>query len=355
MKLSVRLILCVCVFLLASLMFVSASAPLAVFQGGTGRSTISNNALLYGGTGQAMNQLATGTGVLQASGGAPSYATAGVAIGGTGATTLTGLLQGNGTSAFSVIANSSTVGQTLRVTGASAYGWGALDLADGDAITGDIPDANLSANVPLLNASNTFTGATQTIQNSTDFFPQINIKHIGSTAGSAGYVLFGRARAGTTDVVNGDTMGTFIGQGYSNAAYNNSSWFTFIVDGTVSGATVPGAIQFVTVNSSGVAGVRVKLNSTGITSLYSGAAVASAATITPTGNLFHVTGTTTITSVSGTGITAGTQITIIFDGILTFTDGSNLKLVASMVTTADDTITLVYDGTNWYEVARAIN
>jgi len=61
-----------------------------------------------------------------------------VANGGTGASTLTGLLQGNGTSAFTAIADSSTVGQVLRVTGASTYGWGALDLADGDAITGTL-------------------------------------------------------------------------------------------------------------------------------------------------------------------------------------------------------------------------
>lgn len=37
---------------------------------------------------------------------------------------------------------SSTVGQVLRVTGASTYGWGALDLTDGDAITGALPVSN---------------------------------------------------------------------------------------------------------------------------------------------------------------------------------------------------------------------
>ncbi len=91
----------------------------------------------------------------------------------------------------------------------------------------------------------------------------------------------------------------------------------------------------------------------------SGAAVASAASIVPTGNLFHVTGTTNITSVTAadgnTAIAAGTKITIIFDGVLTFTDGSNLKLAGNFVTTPDDSITLVYDGTNWYETARSVN
>lgn len=86
-----------------------------------------------------------------------------------------------------------------------------------------------------------------------------------------------------------------------------------------------------------------------------GAAVASAATISISGNVQHITGTTNITSVSGTGVNAGTCSTLIFDGVLTFTDGSNLKLAGNFVTTADDTITICYDGTNWYETARAVN
>ncbi|TSC87231.1 MAG: cell wall surface anchored protein [Parcubacteria group bacterium Gr01-1014_8] len=84
-----------------------------------------------------------------------SFSTAGVLTlatdlavteGGTGASTLTGLLQGNGTSAFTAITDSSTVGQILRVTGASTYAWGALNLADTDAITGTLPISNGGTN-----------------------------------------------------------------------------------------------------------------------------------------------------------------------------------------------------------------
>lgn len=46
-----------------------------------------------------------------------------VAQGGTGVSTLTGLLQGNGASSITGITDSSTVGQILRTTGTSAYGW----------------------------------------------------------------------------------------------------------------------------------------------------------------------------------------------------------------------------------------
>jgi hypothetical protein len=93
----------------------------------------------------------------------------------------------------------------------------------------------------------------------------------------------------------------------------------------------------------------------GLTNLFKGAAVASASSIAPTGNLFHVTGTTNITSIDATGILAGTRITIIFDDVLTFTDGNNLKLAGNFVTSADDTIVLEFDGTNFYEVSRSVN
>jgi hypothetical protein len=87
-----------------------------------------------------------------------------------------------------------------------------------------------------------------------------------------------------------------------------------------------------------------------------GAAVASAAAMpVPTGGVFHVTGTTNITSITSTNLQAGVTITLIFDDVLTFTDGNNLKLAGNFVTTTDDTITLAYDGSNWFEVCRSVN
>jgi nitrous oxidase accessory protein NosD len=84
--------------------------------------------------------------------------------------------------------------------------------------------------------------------------------------------------------------------------------------------------------------------------------IASAATIVVPqfSDVFNVSGTTTITSVTATG-QAGRVVTLIFAGALTFTDGSNLKLAGNFVTTADDAITLACDGTNWTELARSVN
>jgi len=83
-----------------------------------------------------------------------------------------------------------------------------------------------------------------------------------------------------------------------------------------------------------------------------GADVASATTTTlgADGNFFDITGTTTITSV--TAKTAGTIVILQFDGILTFTDGSNLKLNGDFATAAGSVIALISDGTNWFEVSR---
>lgn len=88
--------------------------------------------------------------------------------------------------------------------------------------------------------------------------------------------------------------------------------------------------------------------------LHGGAAVASAATITPTGNVFHVTGTTGITAV--TAMASGTKICIIFDGVLTVTDdGAALNLAGNFSTTANDVLCLISDGTNWVEASRSVN
>jgi hypothetical protein len=85
-----------------------------------------------------------------------------------------------------------------------------------------------------------------------------------------------------------------------------------------------------------------------------GSIVASAATIMPTGNVFHVSGTTNIDTITAMG--AGTTITLIFDGVLTVGDSTgNIKLPAAFVSTADDTLTLVSDGSSWFYVSQGVN
>jgi hypothetical protein len=83
--------------------------------------------------------------------------------------------------------------------------------------------------------------------------------------------------------------------------------------------------------------------------------VASAGTVSvPGAQIIEVTGTTNITTINAAN-NAGRRITLVFRDVLTVTDGSNLKLNGNFVTSADDTLTLVCDGTNWYETSRSAN
>ena len=82
-----------------------------------------------------------------------------VANGGTGASTLTGMVQGNGTSAFTVV-TSSTVGQVLRCTGANTFAFGAVDLADTDAVTGQLPLANQETSGTIIGSISAVLGPT---------------------------------------------------------------------------------------------------------------------------------------------------------------------------------------------------
>jgi len=105
----------------------------------------------------------------------------------------------------------------------------------------------------------------------------------------------------------------------------------------------------------GVTSAGTKISNAGLLNVMPGTTVSSAATIAITGNVFHVSGTASITSISGTGVPTGTCVTLIFDSTATLTDGSNLKMAGNLVATADDTWSGCYDGSNWYETARSVN
>lgn len=82
-------------------------------------------------------------------------------------------------------------------------------------------------------------------------------------------------------------------------------------------------------------------------------ASASIITLLDYTDVISITGTTTIDGI--TPSYAGRRVTLIFSGVLTVQNGNNLYLSAALSTTANDTLTLVCDGTNWYEVSRSVN
>ena len=67
-----------------------------------------------------------------------------------------------------------------------------------------------------------------------------------------------------------------------------------------------------------------------------------------------ISGTTGITSIFAS-LHQGRRVTLIFQDILTVTDGGNLKLNGNFTSAANSTLTVTCDGTNWYEVSRSTN
>lgn len=69
--------------------------------------------------------------------------------------------------------------------------------------------------------------------------------------------------ASPTVVSNGDTLMFQLFDGYNGSSYTFSAYTQVIVDGTPSGTTVPGAIYFGTMNSSGTLAVRLRIRASG--------------------------------------------------------------------------------------------
>lgn len=82
--------------------------------------------------------------------------------------------------------------------------------------------------------------------------------------------------------------------------------------------------------------------------------IASASTLArPTARVCRVSGTTGITNI--TAGFAGQEVTLVFADVLTVTDGGNLNLAGNFVTAAGSTLSLVCNGTSWFETGRAAN
>jgi len=81
------------------------------------------------------------------------------------------------------------------------------------------------------------------------------------------------------------------------------------------------------------------------------ASIANGMTLGADGNYYDITGTTNLDSIAIQAVAK--RIALQFDGILTMTDGGNLKLHGNFVTAAEATIILQSDGTDWYELSRA--
>jgi parallel beta-helix repeat protein len=162
------------------------------------------------------------------------------------------------------------------------------------------------------------------------------------------------ASAGAGDGFNCTSMvdSVVVGNSTQNAdvgvLLDNNSTYNTVTGNNVKGAATP--------LSLGTGAGNVAANNQGVAAI---ASVASAATVALPGSensVYNITGTADITSI--TALDAGRRVTLKFAGTAAtsgLVDGSNLKLASTLAYTPDDAISLVCDGTNWYETGRSVN
>lgn len=144
----------------------------------------------------------------------------------------------------------------------------------------------------------------------------------------------------STDSTNLYAAGSFNGLGttYFTSRHNRSAWTSYDTYAAAAGGTYFGE------RNNGGFTVAVVASAAALTLPFQGTEMP----------VFSITGTTNITSIVATGW-EGRSVRLIFAGVLTLTDGSNLKIAGNFVTTADDAIALSCFGGNWYETGRAVN
>lgn len=86
------------------------------------------------------------------------------------------------------------------------------------------------------------------------------------------------------------------------------------------------------------------------------ALTAGSSMVIPVGSsVFHVANGGTITSINSSSGWRDRRITLIFDGVTNVADAGNISIAGGFASTAFDTLTLVSDGTNWFEISRSVN
>lgn len=155
-----------------------------------------------------------------------------------------------------------------------------------------------------------------------------------------------------------DQVGIQISGNCNRISINNfstgASSTTQTTDISIATTNNTGVISNGQINSEFLSGTQTGIKFVNVFSSASNS-VASASTIQlPLSHDFiDITGTTNIDAISPSW--KGRKVTLKFNGILTVADGNNLRLSSEFITKANDTLTIVCDGSNWYEVSRSTN
>lgn len=144
---------------------------------------------------------------------------------------------------------------------------------------------------------------------------------------------------------------------YVGRAAIKSQTYAFAEAGTTNFISVSGNTMRAEQTSTGVPMITISADSVwgnNHTGRYSAPAIASAATLTlpPPLDTVKISGTADITNIEA--YTSGRRVTLVFndDTPGTVRNTGNLKLVSDYTPAKNHTLTLVCDGTDWYEVSR---
>lgn len=134
----------------------------------------------------------------------------------------------------------------------------------------------------------------------------------------------------------------------SNFAYNGIVAFNQIGGS----ATLAGCLSY----GNQVTGARTENTATVSvpTKSIANATAASAMTLPVNSDMIFVNGTTAISSITNPLPFAGRTVTLIFNAAVTVNKANNLLIASTFAATADDTLTLISDGTNFREVSRSV-
>jgi len=155
--------------------------------------------------------------------------------------------------------------------------------------------------------------------------------------GSGGNAISGSADTNARATITGNTFRNITGAAFSGASNNIIAGNTYQNVSSATPVSLTGTNNRVLDKHQGVR------------------TVASAATITlpEISDFITVTGTTAITTITASW--AQRLVVLKFSGAITITDGGNLILATSYNAINNSALTLMCDGTNWYEVSRSTN
>lgn len=226
---------------------------------------------------------------------------------------------------------------------------GAFNNDASNLTQGELPDARLSSNVPLKDASNTFTGATQTISAAT--FPAFRLVETGTGAdwrvtNSSGVLRLSREDGGSV------AWGRVIGDGAGSITEVEFTAVTFDLNGNIDADGTTHDINGSTsVTLTGTANAVLTLSTSGISA--SGAVLAplttrSTSTTLAMGQVHSVTAGVTIPD----GQTAGNWVAVYNNSAspITLTQDTSLTLrLGGTATTGNRTLAQRGLAVMWYE------